>query len=186
MPSLIVDEDPIPPKSADQVTTNGHTLNGVDTSGATDAKNVATNGEQEVDRAGTTDDVAPKDPVKIKDEEVGLISQSKDIYRSKKDDNGEFTWVDKYPEDVPEAAENDETARYAVIVRKKKSADSRKKLEAHSLIVQSPWLKTALAEILEGYPGVTCEIKRLTFEAPFAPFVRESHSTAFNWVLIRL
>ncbi|KAJ9149384.1 AAA ATPase family protein [Pleurostoma richardsiae] len=102
---------------------------------------------------------------------VGSISAVKNLYKSKKDGDGEWTWVDKYPEDVEEAAENEETEKFAVLVRNKKSPDSRKKLEAHSIIVQSPWLKTALSEILKDYPGVACELKRLTFKAPFEPFV---------------
>ncbi len=113
---------------------------------------------------------AKPQPVKISEEEVGATSESKDIY-GKKGEDGEYDWVDKYPEDIPEAAENDETAKFAVIVRKKKSKDSRKKLEADSLIVQSPWLRSALGEILKDYPGVACEIKRLIFHAPFKPFV---------------
>jgi hypothetical protein len=114
----------------------------------------------------TTEEIA-----RVEVEEVGAISQSKDIYRTDKDDDGEYTWVNEYPDDTPEAAENDETAKFAIVVRKKKSSDSRKKLEADSLIVQSPWLRKALSEILKDYPGVTCELQRLIFEAPFRPFV---------------
>lgn len=102
---------------------------------------------------------------------AGSISDVKNIYRSPKDKDGQCTWVNKYPEDAEDAAENAETARYAVLVRNIKSADSRKKLEAHSIVVQSPWLKTALGKILEDYPGVACELERLIFEAPFRPFV---------------
>jgi hypothetical protein len=101
----------------------------------------------------------------------GSISTAKNIYKSAKDKDGNWTWVDKYPEDVAEAAENDETAKFAVVVRNKKSQDSRKKLEADSIVIQSPWLKKALGEILEDYPGVSCELQRLVFEAPFQPFV---------------
>ncbi|KAK8023688.1 hypothetical protein PG993_011754 [Apiospora rasikravindrae] len=102
---------------------------------------------------------------------AGSLSDVKNIYRSPKDKDGDWTWVNKYPEDAEDAAENAETARYAVLVRNIKSPDSRKKLEAHSIVVQSPWLKTALGEILEDYPGVACELERLIFEAPFQPFV---------------
>jgi hypothetical protein len=102
---------------------------------------------------------------------VGSASTVKNLYKSKKDKDGEWTWTDKYPEDVEEAAENDKTRMYAVIVRNTKSNDSRKKLEAHSIIIQSPWLKEALGHILNDYPGVACELKRLVFEAPFQPFV---------------
>ncbi|KAK0730126.1 P-loop containing nucleoside triphosphate hydrolase protein [Lasiosphaeris hirsuta] len=108
-------------------------------------------------------------------EPAGSVSSVKNIYRSPKDDDGNWTWVDKYPEDVEEAAENEETETFAVLVRNVKSNDSRKKLEAHSIIVQSPWLKKALGEVLEDYPGVACELKRLEFEAPFKPFVHRWH-----------
>lgn len=102
---------------------------------------------------------------------AGSLSDVKNIYRSPKDKDGVWTWVNKYPEDVEEAAENEETAQYAVLVRNIKSPDSRKKLEAHSIVIQSPWLKTALGKILKDYPGVACELERLIFEAPFQPFV---------------
>jgi hypothetical protein len=52
-----------------------------------------------------------------------------------------------------------------------KSYDSRKKLEIDSIVVQSPLLKDALHHVLRGYPGVTTSLARLTFAAPFRPFV---------------
>ncbi|KAH6628143.1 P-loop containing nucleoside triphosphate hydrolase protein [Chaetomium tenue] len=102
---------------------------------------------------------------------VGSVGEAKNIYKGSSDDDGNWTWVDKYPDDVEEAAENEETAKFAVVVRNQKSNDSRKKLEAHSIIVQSPQIRTALAEIFADYPGVACELTRLEFEAPFKPFV---------------
>jgi hypothetical protein len=101
----------------------------------------------------------------------GAVTEVKNIYRSAKDPDGEWQWVDECPDDIKEAAENDETEKVALVVRNKKSTDSRKKLEADSIIIQSPWLKKALSEILKDYPGVTCELHRLIFHAPFAPFV---------------
>lgn len=102
---------------------------------------------------------------------VGSVGEAKNIYKGASDDDGNWTWVDKYPDDVEEAAENEETAKFAVVVRNQKSNDSRKKLEAHSIIIQSPQIKTALAEVFADYPGVACELARLEFEAPFKPFV---------------
>lgn len=103
---------------------------------------------------------------------VGSVSEVKNIYKSSKDKDGVWTWVNKYPEDVEEPAENAVTDTYAVLVRNVKSQDGRKKLEAHSIVVQSPWLQKALGDvILKDYPGVACELKRLTFEAPFKPFI---------------
>lgn len=102
---------------------------------------------------------------------VGSVSEAKNIYKGASDDDGNWTWVDKYPDDVEEAAENEETAKFAVVVRNQKSNDSRKKLEAHSIIIQSPQIRNALTEIMTDYPGVACELTRLEFEAPFKPFV---------------
>ncbi|KAH6684845.1 ATPase [Plectosphaerella plurivora] len=101
----------------------------------------------------------------------GSISDTIQLYKSKKDEDGNWTWTDKYPENVYDAAENKRTAKYALVVRNVKSQDSRKKLEAHSIVIQSPWLKTALADVLKDYPGVACELQRLEFKAPFQPFV---------------
>jgi hypothetical protein len=52
-----------------------------------------------------------------------------------------------------------------------KSYDSRKKLEIDSIVIQSPLLKSALHDVLRDYPGVTPNLARLTFTAPFKPFV---------------
>lgn len=123
------------------------------------------------------EDSDEEDEAKAPEEEkvnlpVGSVSEVKNIYRSPKDKDGNFTWVKQYPEDVAEPAENAVTDTYAVLVRNVKSPDGRKKLEAHSVVIQSPWLQKALGEvILKDYPGVACELKRLTFEAPFQPFV---------------
>ncbi|KAH8699358.1 P-loop containing nucleoside triphosphate hydrolase protein [Phaeosphaeriaceae sp. PMI808] len=78
----------------------------------------------------------------------GSIKEIKNIYKSPKDADGNWTWVEKYPKDVAKAAESDETAKFAII--------------AHSIIVQSPWLKRALGEhILKDYPSITCKLSRV-------------------------
>ncbi|KAK4660080.1 hypothetical protein QC762_116010 [Podospora pseudocomata] len=123
--------------------------------------------EEKKDEEKSDEDKEEEEKPKV---QVGSISQRKDIYKGPVED-GEWTWVDKYPDGVEEAAENEETATYAVVVRNMKSQDSRKKLEAHSIVVQSPWLRDALSEIMADYPGVACELSRLEFEAPFKPFV---------------
>lgn len=97
---------------------------------------------------------------------VGMISDVKNLYEGKPDSRGRSTWVDKYPDDLEEVAENAETARYALLVRNKKSYDGRKKLEMDSVIVQSPLLNKALGPVLDDYPGVTTSLDRLTFKAP--------------------
>ncbi|KAF9878751.1 ATPase [Colletotrichum karsti] len=139
--------------------TNGHTTNG------------GTKSDDEASTSNVEDEKKQDDKPKEPLAPTGSISSTKNIYATPKDSDGNWTWVDKYPEDVHEAAENEETAQYAVLVRNVKSSDSRKKLEAHSIVIQSPWLKTALGEVLDGYTGVACELERLEFDAPFHPFV---------------
>ncbi|KAL8657545.1 MAG: hypothetical protein Q9226_001805 [Calogaya cf. arnoldii] len=102
---------------------------------------------------------------------VGMISDVKNLYEGKPDSRGRSTWVDKYPDELEEAAENAETACYALLIRNKKSYDGRKKLEMDSIIVQSPLLKKALGKVLDDYPGVTTSLDRLTFKAPFKSLV---------------
>ncbi|KAF2849339.1 P-loop containing nucleoside triphosphate hydrolase protein [Plenodomus tracheiphilus IPT5] len=101
----------------------------------------------------------------------GSLPSSKTLYQGPKDNDKKWTWLDQEPKDVAEAAENEETAQHALITRLQNANDSRKKFQIHSIIIQSPWLKDALAEILHEYPGVHCGLKRLEFEAPFRPFV---------------
>lgn len=107
-------------------------------------------------------------PAKIK---PGMLSSVKNLYQGKPDNRGKSTWVDTYPDDLEEAAENAESARHALLIRNKKCYDGRKKLEMDSIVVQSPLLKKALGIVLHDYPGVTTTLDRLTFQAPFKPFV---------------
>ena len=102
---------------------------------------------------------------------AGMISDVKNLYEGKPDRRGKSTWVDKIPDDIEEAAENAESARYALLIRNKKCYDGRKSLEMDSIVVQSPLLKQALEQILKDYPGITTSLDRLTFQAPFKPFI---------------
>ncbi|GAP84049.1 putative TOB3 [Rosellinia necatrix] len=101
---------------------------------------------------------------------VGMICEKKDLYQ-KIDRHNKATWTADMPNDLDEAAEDAETEKYALLVRNKKSYDSRKKLEIDSIVIQSPLLKNVLRDILKDYPGVTTSLSRLTFNAPFKPFV---------------
>ena len=101
----------------------------------------------------------------------GMITDVKNLYQSKPDNRGKTTWVDTYPDDLQEAAENAESARYALLIRNNKCYDGRKKLEIDSIVVQSPLLKRALGSVLKDYPGITTALDRLTFKAPFQPFI---------------
>ena len=133
-----------------------------------------TNGEKET--GGPSIDHTEGDNVPMASETdaeitTGMLSDIKNLYQTEPDEDGDRAWTEKYPEYVVEPAENSETLRYALLVRHRKSYDSHKKLEIDSIVVQSPLLKEILGSVLEDYPGVTTELDRLEFEAPFEPFV---------------
>jgi len=127
----------------------------------------------QADQAGKADKADNGDTQAEEEEEEvpkGSVAEAKSLYQ-KKDSDGKYQWVIEEPKDVEEAAENKETARFAFLVRKKKSYDSRKKYEIDSIIVQSPLLKKCLGIVLKDYPGITTTLDRLVFRAPFHPFV---------------
>ena len=101
---------------------------------------------------------------------VGMWDECKSLYQ-KPDKDGRFQWVAEEPDDVVEAAEGKATAKFAFLVCKKKSHDSRKKYDLDSVIIQSPLLKDLLGQMLVDYPGITTSLDRLVFKAPFRPFV---------------
>ena len=101
----------------------------------------------------------------------GMITDVKNLYQSKPDNRGKTTWVETYPDDLEEAAENAESARYALLIRNTKCYDGRKKLQIDSIVVQSPLLKQVLSSVLKDYPGITTTLDRLTFKAPFQAFI---------------
>ncbi|KAH8879647.1 P-loop containing nucleoside triphosphate hydrolase protein [Thozetella sp. PMI_491] len=118
------------------------------------------------------DDVVEVDEATSEEEKVmiGMVCDTKNLFQ-KWDRHDRYTWTEEFPDDLEEAAENEQTMKYAMLVRNKKSYDSRKKLEIDSIVIQSPLLKKVLDEVLNGYPGVTINLKRLVFAAPFKPFV---------------
>lgn len=78
--------------------------------------------------------VAGKEDV-VPTAKAGMILDVKNLYQGKPDGRGRSPWVDKYPDDQEEAAENTETARYALLVRKKKCFDGRKNLQIDSIVI---------------------------------------------------
>ena len=104
---------------------------------------------------------------------VGRKCVVKNLYQGPPSRHGVITWVDDYPDDLAEKpAESRETECYALIIRHQRPRDNSKKLLViHSIVVQSPFLKSALKSVLKGYPGITTELQRLEFSAPFQPFI---------------
>jgi hypothetical protein len=72
---------------------------------------------------------------------------------------------------LEEPVENEESEQFALLIRKRKCYSGRKKLEIHSLVVQSKLLKNFLGRVLSGYPGISTHLERVEFFPPFQPFV---------------
>ena len=104
--------------------------------------------------------------------EAGMQSGLKYLYAGKEDKRGRYQWQDTIPEDVGHPAENAETAKWALLVRNVKVYnDPRRVLRIHSILVQSPLLKTLLVDVLNGYPGVTAALQRLELSGKFEPII---------------
>lgn len=75
-----------------------------------------------------------------------------------------------------EPAENSESDQYALLVRNVKCYSGRRKVEISSIVVQSEPLKKFLADVMEGYPGLTLTLERIEFQKPLKPFVHRWES----------
>ncbi|KAL3423685.1 ATPase [Phlyctema vagabunda] len=116
---------------------------------------------------GSNSDPARDFVTRKKNPQTGIICEAIDFYMNEDDD-----WTQKYPDHIEEPAENEETARYAVLKRNRKSNDDpRRKFALESIVVQSPLIKKVLGRVFENYPGITTTLERLTFESPYRPFV---------------
>ena len=104
--------------------------------------------------------------------EPGMKNGLKHFYSGKEDKKGRFQWQEEMPEDIGDPAENDKTAKWALLVRNVKVYnDPRRVLSIHSIVVQSPLLKKLLAGVLKNYPGVTVGLNRLEFTGKFEPLI---------------
>lgn len=104
--------------------------------------------------------------------ERGMAVGCKQLYSGKEDRKGRFTWQTEIPKDLGKPAEDAESEKWAIIVRRiRVYNDPKKVLSLHSIVVQSPIIRQILEEVLEGYPGVTAALKRLEFSGRFEPLV---------------
>lgn len=101
----------------------------------------------------------PLDP-----KEVGMTVGYKQLYSGDEDKRGRFNWQTEAPKDLGKIAEDAESEKWAIIVRRARVyGDPKRVLMLHSIVVQSPFLKDVLKVVLKGYPGVTSSLKRLEF-----------------------
>ncbi|KAK5165851.1 uncharacterized protein LTR77_008774 [Saxophila tyrrhenica] len=144
-----------------------------------------TNGVKKGKMDVTPADSTPQELVKLDPAEVGMTVGLKYLYSGKEDKRGRFQWESKIPEDLGQPAEDAETQKLSIIVRKVKVwNDPTKVLTLHSVVIQSPLLKDLLKEVLAGYPGVTVNLKRLEFSGRFEPLIHRYQE--LNQALVKL
>ena len=147
----------------------GYTFVKKETPSSTNSTADSSSENPESSKSSSTEEKETEDEDKEKpkdDVSPGSLTSFAKIYRK----NAEESWTAKIPEDT-EPAEGENTIGHAVVLRQQKSLDSRKGYEIHSIVIQSSALKAALGEVLNDYPGVFCNLDRLVFKAPFAPFI---------------
>ncbi|KAL8870910.1 MAG: hypothetical protein Q9174_003152 [Haloplaca sp. 1 TL-2023] len=124
-------------------------------------------------------DVAKKEAVKevaagdsTTKEGPGMRPEVKDLYPGKRNEDGTFsTYTDKCLDELPKPVENEDTARFALVVRNKICPHRERGLARFSIQIQSPLLKKVLCRVLEDYPGIAPGLDFVEFMAPFRPFV---------------
>ncbi|KAJ4413852.1 hypothetical protein N0V82_008294 [Gnomoniopsis sp. IMI 355080] len=125
------------------------------------------NGQVNGQTNGQTADETLLDP-----KDVGMAVGYKHLYSGEEDRKGRFIWQTEVPKDLGKPAEDAESERWAIIVRRVRVYnDPKKVLALHSIAIQSPYLKDILKDVLRGYPGVTASLKRLEFSGRCEPLL---------------
>lgn len=108
----------------------------------------------------------------IKPEDRGMTAGYKQVFSGKEDRRGRFTWQTTMPDDLAQPVENAESEKWAIVVRYVRVYNNPKKvLSLHSIVIQSPFIKVILEEVLRGYPGVTVNLKNVEFSGRFEPLI---------------
>lgn len=101
-----------------------------------------------------------------------LDATVKNVYRESNFDNWDEWDATKLAEFDSVRASND----YALVVRRQRSNDGegRPVLALHSIKVHSSLIKAGLRPVFKDYPGITTNLRKLEFQAPF-------HAFFFRW-----
>ncbi|KAK8103198.1 P-loop containing nucleoside triphosphate hydrolase protein [Apiospora sp. TS-2023a] len=80
-------------------------------------------------------------------------------------------WVEEYPSNLRSTvAQESESKRKALVVRMGVNHGEGKPLALDSIVVQNQHIKDLLGDVFEGYGGITTNLKKLVFRAPFHAF----------------
>ncbi|GAB0138893.1 hypothetical protein EsDP_00007114 [Epichloe bromicola] len=162
----------VTPAESEPVTDTNDTKEGTADEASSGKDGADTAEEKDPNASNDGEEADAKKKVHLK----GMVSESKTLY-AKFDERDNRSWSEKKPADFEEAAEGEETQKFAII-----DADSTKNLEIDSIIIQSPHLKKVLAGVLHKYPGISTNLSRLKLKAPFECFLHrwEKFEAAHN------
>lgn len=107
--------------------------------------------------------------------EAGMSPYTSSMYSGPDDGSGQIRWQSLYPQHVPTLEEDLETKKCVLIARHTRVWGISGKTFIHSIVVQSPFIKSLLEEVLKGYPGVTITLDRLEFTQPYVDLNFTSH-----------
>ncbi|KAL7626543.1 hypothetical protein AAE478_003315 [Parahypoxylon ruwenzoriense] len=123
------------------------------------------------DASSSTDEEEAPD-----NETSGQLCEVKALYEGESKCSCCINWVEELPKDIkPSAEEESESRRHALLIRLRRNHSDGKQMALHSIVVQSPLLKSILGEVFEEYSGITTTLKKLVFKAPFHCFFHEWH-----------
>lgn len=137
-------------------------------SGLMDGTSDKPNGSHSKSTNGPTTNGNAAKPTPLDPKDVGMTVGLKQLYSGDEDKRGRFIWQTEVPKDLGKVAEDAESEKWAIIVRRARIyGDPKRVLALHSIVIQSPFLKEVLKNVLKGYPGVTSSLKRLEFSGRY-------------------
>ncbi|KAF4547892.1 ATPase-like protein 4 [Elsinoe fawcettii] len=102
--------------------------------------------------------------------EFGMKPTSNDFYRSKSTSH----WKPWKPGDEHAKAvtlAQNELQQHALIVKRERDTESLVGIKLHSILVQSPLIKSLLGQVFTDYRGISTELSTVKFNYPFHEFV---------------
>ncbi|KAH9899116.1 putative AAA family ATPase [Xylariomycetidae sp. FL2044] len=115
-----------------------------------------------------------EDEANYDEEASGHLCKVKVLYEGKSECTCCINWVDEKPDAMKVSADGDGASKdHALLVRYGNSHEEGRRMALHSIVVQSPYLRSLLVELFKGWQGITTSLKRLVFRAPFDCFYHE-------------
>ncbi len=112
-------------------------------------------------------------PATLKEGEKGYKCRVKELYQDESSCDCCINWSDRRPpsDDSHKAHQNRTDRDSFAILQRKSRHGSQQSWETHSIVVNSPYIKSRLTAIFDNYPGIDLDSTELTLTAPFTLLV---------------